>query len=358
MLTRKGVIMLLGVTVVVVVAAMVIRQSEQRSNISTQGAYFPDLLQQSNQVTKAIIKDRESTTTLKKDGDQWRIVEKNEYPASTEKVRELVLGLARLQRLEAKTNNPELYAKLEVNDINEPESSSKLVQLMNDSDKDLAVLIVGKNKATQGGTSKRQLYVRTPGDAQSWLVEGLMPVLGNTTDWLDKAIIKPEVGEIRSVTVDNADDSFVVSRESAEATDFTLQELGPDEEVESQYTVNQIAQSFKELRLEDVKSKSSFDLSSTETSRAILESFDGAQIELDIHNKGEQVFGQLHASHIESNESDQVATGSVLEKVKQWNAIWDKWIYELPSYQVENILVKKEDLIKEESAEEIEETRE
>ena len=355
MLTRKGIMVLFGITVLVVVAAVVSRQSELSSNISTQGPYFPDLLQQSNHVAKAIIKDSGSTTTLKMDGDQWKIAEKDGYPASTAKVRELILGLARLQRLEAKTKNPKLYAKLEVNDINEPGSNSKLVQLVDASGKDLAVLIIGKEKVSQGGTSKGQLYVRNPGDAQSWLVEGLMPTLGDATDWLDKTIIKPEVGEIHSVTVNGSNDSLVVARENTDTTDFAVKDLGPAEEVESQYAVNQIVQSFKDLRLEDVRAESSFDLSSAESTRVILESFDGAQIELDIHKQGEQVFGQLRATYKEPDRDDEVTTKSVSKKVEQWNAAWNKWVYELPSYQVDNIIIKKEDLIKKESDEEVKE---
>ncbi|MDJ0956089.1 MAG: DUF4340 domain-containing protein [Arenicellales bacterium] len=346
MLTKKGFIVLLGITVLVIVAAVVTRQSEESSNISTEGPYFPDLLQQSNEVAIAIIKDSESTTTLKKKDDQWIIDEKDGYPASTAQVRELILGLARLQRLEAKTKNPELYNKLEVNDIGEPGSNSKLVRLKGASGSDLAVVIVGKEKVSRGGTTKDQLYVRAPGDAQSWLVEGLMPALGKATDWLDKTIIKPKVGEVRSVTVDSSTDSLVVARENTETTDFTVQELGPDEEVESQYAINQIVQSFKDLRLEDVKAESALDLSSAESSRAILKSFDGAKIELDIHKQGEQVFGQLHATYQEPDESDEVTKQSVSEKVEQWNAAWDQWVYELPSYQVENIMVTKEELIK------------
>ena len=351
MLTKKGIIVLLGITVLVIVAAVVGRQSEQSSNISPQGPYFPDLLQQSNQVAKAIIKDNDSTTTLKKEDDQWKIAEKDGYPASTAQVRELILGLARLQRLEAKTKNPELYNKLEVNDISEPGSNSKLVQLVDAAGNDLAILIVGKEKISQGGTSKDQLYVRAPGDAQSWLVEGLMPALGDATDWLDKTIIKPELGEVRSVTVSSSNNSLVIARENTDTTDFTIQELGPDEEVESQYAVNQIAQSFKDLRLEDVKAYSNLDLGSVETSQAKLESFDGAQIELDIYKRGEQVFGQLRATYQAPDESDE-ATKSVSEKVAQWNAVWDQWVYELPSYQVENIMVTKEELIKKAPGEE------
>ena len=355
MLTKKGIIVLLGITILVIVAAVIGRQSEQSSNISPQGPYFPDLLQQSNQVAKAIIKDSDSTTTLKREDDQWKIAEKDGYPASTAQVRELILGLARLQRLEAKTKNPELYDKLEVNDISEPGSNSKLVQLVDTSGNDLAVLIVGKEKVSQGGITKDQLYVRAPGDAQSWLVEGLMPVLGDATDWLDKTIIKPEVGEVRSVTVSSSNDSLVIVRENTDTTDFTIQELGPDEEVESQYAVNQIAQSFRDLRLEDVKAYSNLDLSSAKASRAILESFDGAQIELDIYKQGEQVFGQLRATYQEPGESDEATIKSVSDKVAQWNAVWDQWVYEIPSYQVENIVVKKEDLIKKESDEEVKE---
>ena len=38
-------------------------------------------------------------------------------------------------------------------------------------------------------------------------------------------------------------------------------------------------------------------------------------------------------------------------RVEAWNTLWRDWEYELPGYQVENIIVAREDLIKQEAAE-------
>lgn len=343
-MNKKSILVLAAVTVLVVAAALITRQSQQTTTTFTQGLYYPELLTQVNDVARVSVKDAGSAVTLLKDGDHWKVEEKDRYPASEQRVRELILGVARLERLEGKTRNPDLYAKLEVADISEPGSKSRLIQLQDDAGKDLAVLIVGKQRTVQGGASGRdQIYVRSPGKPQAWLVEGSIPRADDAVDWIDKNIIAADLGEVRSVSVTGADGSIRVSREDADAKEFKLEDLGPDQEIESQYAVDQIAQSFKQLRLEDVNPASDLNLDPAGAIKAVLETFDGVKVTLLVETRDDQVLGQLHADY-----SREDADETIQSRVEDWNELWSKWVYVLPDYQVENITVKKEDLIKQE----------
>lgn len=347
-MNKKGFLILLIATVVVVFATVVMRQSEAPTTLTTQGAYFPDLLDQSNNLTRAIIKNGESITTIERNGEQWQVVEKGNYPAATRKVRELVLGLARLQRVEAKTSNPELYDRLEVNDINVPGSKSRLVQLLDGAGNTQAILILGKEKSAAGGSGKQQIYVRSPGDAQTWLAEGVLPALDDVDGWVEKSLLGPPLGEVRSVVVNPDGDSFTVSRADAETRDFALQDLGADEQIETQYGVNQIAQSFSNLSFDEVVPRSDVDLAGAEMMQATLESFDDVRIELSVARLDEKLYGKLQAAFVGSDEPVE----SIQARVKQWNDLWSEWIYVLPDYQVDGIMVHRQDLLLQDAAEE------
>ena len=343
-MSKRNLLVLAVVTVVVIAAALYARQSQQTTTAFTQGPYFPQLLAQVNDVVKVIVKDAGSAVTLLKDGDLWTVEEKDRYPASTERVRELILGVARLERLEGKTKKPDLYAKLEVNDISEPGSKSRLIQLQADAGKNLAVLIVGKQRTAQGGASGRdQIYVRSPGKPQAWLVEGSIPRTDDAVDWIEKNLITPDLGEIRSVVVTGEDGTIRVSRENVDTKEFKLDDLGPDQEIESQYAVDQVARSFEQLRLEDVNPAGELELDPAAATKAVLETFDGVQVTLLVETRDDQVLGQLHADY-PGEDADE----TIQSKVENWNGLWRKWVYVLPDYQVENIIVKKEDLIKQE----------
>jgi hypothetical protein len=49
-------------------------------------------------------------------GGRWAVVEKGNYPAAPGKLRQLLLGLADLTLVEPKTERPELFARLDLND--------------------------------------------------------------------------------------------------------------------------------------------------------------------------------------------------------------------------------------------------
>ena len=345
MLTKKTIGILLVLTVLAVAAAVISRQADQPVAMNNSGPYFPELLERSNEVSKAIIKDAQATTTIEQNDKQWTIAEKGGYPASTDKVRELILGLARLKKLEPKTKDAARYAKLDLNDISEPGSKSRLLQLVDDAGQNLAVVVLGKSKVS--AATRDQFYVRTPDDPQTWLVEGFLPALDDASVWMETTLIEPEdIGEVRSVTVLRDNESLVVARADAESTDFELQGLGSDEEIKSQYEVNQIAQSFKGLRMEDVQpAATAFD--GSEKSEAILESFNGIGVKLSLFKHGDQNLARLKAEYKAEAEADD----ELEKKVATLNDLWGDWVYVLPDYQVESIFVAREDLLQQEEAE-------
>ena len=343
-MSKKGILILFVVTVVVIAAAGLIRAPSQNTGQAAEGAYFPGLLDRSNEVAKVIIKDGETATTIVKAGDQWTVVKKGNYPASMDKVRELVIGLARLQRLEGKTRNPDLYAKLELDDISNPGATSKLVQLMSGSDQSMAVLIVGKEKLNQGNSSRRQFYVRSPGDAQAWLVEGSLPDMEGAVAWMEASIFGPDTGQIRAITVSTEGESWTVARESPESEVYTLDAVAADEEVDSQYAINEIARSFSDLTFENVRPVSQVEEGSLNTN-VVAETFDGVRIVLALDKEAEQYYGRFKAEYMPPGEPED----SIANNVKQWNALWRSREYALQDYQVESIIVSRQNLIKADS---------
>lgn len=345
-MTRTNVLVLLIFTAVAIAAAALMRSSQEPAGEQPEGAYFPGLLEQSNEVVKAVIKNRENTTTIIKEGEIWNIVEKDRYPAALDKVRELVLGMARLKRIEGKTSKPELYGKLGLEGMDEPGSSSSLFQLLDDSGGTLAILIIGNEKVTQSGTPRRRLYVRTPGDPQAWLVEGQIPQTGDAIAWMDTSIFGEEAPAIRSVRVSRNGESWVVSRENAETEVFELEGLAAGEEIDSQYAVNQVARSLERLVFEDVRTAPE-GTNENQADRVVVETFDDVHITLSLREEGDQYLGRLSAEYKPSGDGDD----GIRSKVGAWNDRWRGWDYIFPDYQVENFTIARDDLIKQETDE-------
>jgi len=341
-MSRTRFLILIIVTAAVIVAAVLMRASRNQTGEQAEGLYFPDLLGQSNVVMKVVVNNGQQTTTIVNDDNVWTIVEKGDYPASLDKVREVVLGLARMRRVEAKTGKPELYGKLGLEGIDVAESTSTLVQLLDGSENTLAQVIIGKEKTVQGGPPRRQFYVRTPEDPQAWLVEGQMPDLGAATAWMNTSIFGSDAIEIRSIKVSREEASWTVSRESADTDVYVLEGLATDEEIDSQFAINQVARSFGDLVFEDVRPASGDGDDAREDS-VVAELFDGARVTLTLRRDGDRYFGRFFADYIPAGDADK----AIAAKVEGWNALWRKREYLLSDYQLENVIVARDDLIKE-----------
>ena len=147
----------------------------------------------------------------------WVVVEKGNYPAAASKVRRLLLGLSELTLVERKTDRPELFSRL---DLDDPATGKgTLVQLQDRLGKPVADLIVGKTRHDRLGGGHDGVYVRKPGDNQTWLASGSLDVGGGAIDWIDRRIMDLPNSRIASVTLKDDDAPPVVLQRAGGGAD-------------------------------------------------------------------------------------------------------------------------------------------
>jgi hypothetical protein len=125
-------LVVLAATAVSVVAAgyAVVSESRIQAPAAASGApVFGDLLARANDVQSVTVASASGKFTIARKGDGWALAEKDGYPVAADKLRQLVAGLADLRLLEAKTDQPDRHARLEVEDIAAKDAKSKQVTL-------------------------------------------------------------------------------------------------------------------------------------------------------------------------------------------------------------------------------------
>ncbi|TMJ59516.1 MAG: DUF4340 domain-containing protein, partial [Alphaproteobacteria bacterium] len=130
-------------------------------------------------------------------GTRWAVVEKGNYPAAPGKLRQLLLGLADLTLIEPKTERPDLFARLDLDDPANGKSTD--VKLNDRTGQTVAELIVGRRRTDRLGTGNDAVYVRKPGNDRAWLARGSLDVSGEVIDWLDRRILDIPTVRIASV---------------------------------------------------------------------------------------------------------------------------------------------------------------
>ena len=187
---------------------------------------FPGLLEKLNDTASIDGASGGETYKLAVSDGQWVLPDKDSYRADSQSVRQLLLGVASLERVEPKTSNPALYEKLGLVDPSDAGSDARAFTVSDGSGAKLAELIIGDSKPSRGDPQLTEFYVRFPGDDQSWLVQGKLPSAKSAPDWIDKTILDIPAVRVRSVSVAHPDgETVTVSKADAADQTFTLEDV-------------------------------------------------------------------------------------------------------------------------------------
>jgi hypothetical protein len=241
--------------IVTIMAGLLAAQLSQTPTISTtqtNQALYPQLLDVLKDVNEIQIKTKTSAVSLLKNGEQWGVKEKANYPAAMDKIADVLNGVANLSTVEAKTDKAELYSKLEVEDVAIENSKSVQVILKKGNDT-VADLIVGKIRPSKGDSSRNEMYIRKATDKQSWVVLGNLTVARQMAEWLDKQVANVEENRIREVVVNQ----IRVFREKSDDKNYQLVDLPEKANIE-QPNVRNLVRTLDHLNFDDVISANEF----------------------------------------------------------------------------------------------------
>ena len=156
---------------------------------------------------------------LERKGDAWVAAERGGYPVRPERVRELLVGLTEVRLLEPRTADPAMHERLGVEDPSKPGSTGLLVRVQEANGTPIAELVVGRRRVRTQGNLPESAYIRRPGEAQSWLAEGRLPVDADPQLWLDRDVVNLPATRVREVAVRRADEPELVLARAGQATE-------------------------------------------------------------------------------------------------------------------------------------------
>jgi hypothetical protein len=305
----KGLMILGGVTLVVMIAAAFFAIEREDAIPGRGQLVFPDLRPRINDVREVVVAINAHTTSITHAGDIWTVKEKFGYRAGMDRVRRTILGLAELTIVEPKTKNPERYGKLGLMGLGAEGSTSTLISLKDADGNALAELIVGNRRIAKGDSSRDELYIRKPEDPQTWLAIGQLDVETSPDEWIDKQIFNIEDRRIREVRIIHPRGEVVTLRkDTQEDADFKVVPLPANAKITSPFTVNNVADTIAHLTFDDVQPATEAKLPSRGGVRAILETFDGLRVNVRIITRGGKTYATASA------EFDQALVQTVAEE--------------------------------------------
>ncbi len=307
---------------------------------------FPDLEERLDDVQRITLTNNVRTLTIHRDEGTWRLKEFADYPARQARVRELLIGLADLEYYEPKTSRPDLYERLELNDVTDDRSRVRHITLYGADDQELLDVYAGKNRFNLPGAQNKGIYLRFPGKEQTWLTRGSFVPVEDPMRWIDQSIIDlPSTTWQRVTLLSPAGEKIVFTKEDPDSTDYKVANPPEGKSAEGGWSVNVVGSVLTGLDLEDVKRAEEVDFENNEVWRATYESYDGLTVNIRMADIRTDYWAVFDASAGENASENAVKLASDI------NDETAGWAYRLVSYKATPLRTRMDELIAESGAE-------
>ncbi len=222
-------------------------QNAAAGGAATDARLAPTLAERAEDIATITIStssaaDDTDPVVLTRDGDQWQLTSKANFPAEPDRVRQLITTLAELRTVEPKTAKPDLHDRLAVqwpdDAERDPDDFSPRPTLVEISDADgepITEIVLGET--TYAGGGPRQ-YARLLNDNQSWLVSASVTIPRGPLGFVNTRFVELPRDSVQSVTITHADgETLQLTRDDPEA-DFTVANLPEGATMKNQALAN------------------------------------------------------------------------------------------------------------------------
>jgi hypothetical protein len=327
------------------------------------------------QVAELTIRQGDATVVLQRTGGSWSLKSTDGYPADTAKVRTLLVALGQAELLEPKTNRPDKYAALELEDPAGKGAKSHLVSLTDAKGNPIAEAVIGK-KRSEGLGKTGGTYVRRLGNPQTWLASVELDAPMGVKDWVKTSVIALDAAKVSRVTQEipgeqplkierapaaakdkNAKDAKTGGKDAKdakadgeEATTDTAKDTAKDakgaqgklafvdfpgegKKLKDAYAADALTRAVSSIDLEDVRKLSGFPADAVGVVK--IERADGLAATLHLRKDGDAHWVSI----------DVTGEGDGKKAADELAARTRNWEFKLPASKVELILKKRSDLV-------------
>ncbi|HUH82996.1 MAG TPA: DUF4340 domain-containing protein [Stellaceae bacterium] len=333
----KGLVALLLVTTAAVIVAVLGSLGGDgnggRADPKVDQPVLPVLAQHLPDAARVSLVHGANKTTLVRAEGKWVVEEKSNYPANMAEVTQVLVGLADLHYVEPKTQKPDLYPRLEVEDAGKPDGKSTLVTVSDPKGQPLGEIIAGKEGIDQLGGGSDGIYIRMPGDAQAWLARGTVKLPEDTNGWLDRSIVDVPRETVREVVLTQPDGNKLDIARDKPDDKLALKDAPAETKLKSDTVLVEPTTALASLTLSDVRPAA--EIPSDGAVHGEVSTFDGLTVAFTLVDKDGKSWIHLEAS----------GTGDAAKKADTLNLKLKPWAYAIPDYKAKILRTKLADVI-------------
>lgn len=338
-------------TVIVVVCAFTVVQLRAPQKAKDKELLFPQLADKMHQIEGMRLDGYKKSISLSRQGDAWGIDDFDGYPALPEKVNAAILGLSELRILAPKTKQARLYHRLGVEGPELEDSSSILLSLTGEEAKPVLSVIIGKPRRSQADESNPGFYIRMPDEEQSYLVEGVVNVSAEKTDWLNRQLLDFPADSIANVIVEHSDgDKYRLFRESPGQENFDLNDIPYGRKSAPSVILNRYGRILQDVQISGARNTNNLSVAA-EHIKVELETFDGIKTLMTVFLDNDTAYSSFNFSYspnqyAKSNEESTISPEKINEFVAGLNQQVNGWYFEIPDFKYDIVKLRSDKLVR------------
>ena len=326
---------------------------------------FPGLEESVNSTSRLEVKKGANHAVIVKIGEAWALESKGGYPVPVEKVRPVLLSLARAEVLGEKTSNPEWYSRLSVQDLpaeaikEDPTKAGGVPTLVTVSDaagKPLASVIVGDREKGASASDKAGTFVRRVGEKQALLSSEITWIDASLSAWVEPKILELPQTRVASVVIEQASGEKIEIEKRAPASgpvaeqpspagpDFVIKNLPEGRELRSPTQGSVIAGALGYCTFEDVAKKDAIFgegvSGAVEVGKTTFLTTEGLRIGIRFRKVGEKTWASFEpeALPVPGTEAPTgTPTEAITKEASELSAKLGGYAFALPSYSLTNL---------------------
>jgi hypothetical protein len=303
-------------------------QSAERDDFAAGRVLFPDLAPKLQNAARVEIVHQGKTLAIAKNGNEWGLADRGNYPVQPTKLHALLTGLTELRLDEKRTADPAQFARLGVEDAGDAKSGSDLVRVLDGAGKPIVQLLVGHRRTRTAGNMPDTVYVRLPGDNQSWLAEGKLDVDADARLWLDRDIMQIAPARIATVATKRGTATLQFAREG----DKLVLRAPADHPPLDPNKVNDVGHALEALTLQDVKLAK--ELTGPPEATSVFTTDDGLVVSVALSHVDKDLWARFDVSGSEK----------VKPEADRLRGRLGGWAYQIGSWQEKSLAPKLDDL--------------
>ena len=302
----------------------------------------------------------------------WILENRSNFPAKFEKVKELLISFNDTKLVEKKTDQPDRFGALEIDDPSDT-AKSTLITLTDDKKQPIASFIVGKMALGPGGRSGDGFFIRKAGDKTDMQVwQSTLKQAPDLTfnQWIDPVVLQLERTRIRSASISPASgDKISIYKATQHDPNFILENKPANKEFKFPGAGDTPAYAIEFLDMADVAPSASIDFAKEPIATATYTTFDGLVTTATLAKSGDKSWIKLSfatdftnafvdepvkddTKKDEPKKDDPNAPkplkshDDVTKEAADLNLRHANWAYQIVDYKVNQFVPKLSDMLK------------